>query len=137
MARSANAFSLKNAKIATTWINMQDAYFQEKGQVGNWVKIGYSAPGQKHNGSSYSSQVFQFEGAETCGDATTTSCTWVATPKTKLNDCTTSMHWQLNATNNGTAVDNVYPNFVIANDASTDTECKTLTASWESLLGSH
>ena len=126
-----------NRKKAGTWINMQDAYFQEKGQVGNWVKIGYSGPGQKHNGSSYSSNVFQYEGEETCGGTTTTACTWVATPKTKLNDCLTSMHWQLDATNTGTPVDDMYPNFVIATNNSTDAECLALTASWESLTGSH
>lgn len=112
---------------------MQDAYFQEKGQVGNWVLIGYSAPGQKHNGSSYASNVFQFEGNETCGNGT--ACTWTATPKTKLNDCTTDKKWQLKAEEKGTPVDNMYPNFAIDDDDS-DSECLALTTSWASLQGS-
>lgn len=119
---------------AGTWINMQDAYFQEKGQVGNWQNIGYSAPGEKKNTYSYASNVFGFSGEETCGNGT--ACTWTAKPKTKLNDCTTAMQWQLSAVEYGTAVDNVWPNFKIT-EGTTNSECKVLTASWESLQGSH
>ena len=106
---------------------MQDAYFQEKGQVGNWVQVGYSAPGEKKNASSYASSVFQYN---------STGANWTAVPKTKLNDCTTSMKWQLKAENVGTPIDDVYPNFTISDDDSDD-ECLALTASWSSLEGSH
>lgn len=106
---------------------MQDAFFQEKGSVGNWVEIGYSAPGEKKNGSSYASQVFQYN---------STGSNWVAQPKTKLNDCTTSMKWELTATNTGTPIDGVYPNFTITDGGSSD-DCLALTASWSSLQGSH
>ena len=75
---------------------MQDAYFSEKGSVGDWV----------------------------------------AKPKTKLNDCTTSHQWELVAANSGTAIDGVYPNFTISNGTSSDV-CLALTASWNSLTGSH
>ena len=75
---------------------MQDAFFQEKGSVGNWV----------------------------------------AQPKTKLNDCTTTMKWELTAANTGTAIDGVYPNFTITDGGSSD-DCLALTASWSSLQGSH
>ncbi|MBQ3839218.1 MAG: hypothetical protein II819_04620 [Fibrobacter sp.] len=114
---------------------MQDAFFQEKGQVGDWVEIGYSAPGQKHNGSSYSSNVFQYYGnTGDCGNGT--ACTWTAQPKTKLNDCETTELWSLKATEYGTAVENVWPNFKIENNSSS-ADCLALTASWESLQGSH
>jgi prepilin-type N-terminal cleavage/methylation domain-containing protein len=120
---------------AGTWINMQDAFFQEKGTVGNWVDIGYSAPGEKKNtANSYASNVFAFTGAASCGG--TTACTWVATPKTKLNDCTTSMKWQLDAKNEGTDNDGVYEKFSLKDNGS-DPECLALTASWSSLQGTH
>lgn len=106
---------------------MQDAYFQEKGSVGNWVQIGYSAPGEKKNGSSYASQVFQYY---------STGADWTAKPKTKLNDCETNEFWSLKAENKGTAVDGVYPNFAISDNTSSD-DCLALTASWSSLQGSH
>lgn len=120
---------------AGTWINMQDAYFQEKGAVGNWQAIGYSAPGEKKNTNSYASNVFAFSGSATCGSGTT-ACTWIAKPKTKLNDCTTSMKWQLNATNYGTAADGVYEKFTLT-DGTSDSQCLALTASWTSLIGTH
>jgi len=120
---------------AGTWINMQDAYFQEKGQVGNWQQIGYSAPGEKKNTYSYTSNVFAFSGNETCGGTTTNACEWVAKPKTKLNDCTTAMKWQLNATNTNASGD-IFEKFTLT-DGSSDNECLALTASWTSLQGTH
>ena len=119
---------------AGTWINMQDAYFQEKGDVGNWVVIGYSAPGEKGNGSSYASNVFTYTGIETCGGAT--ACDWQAVPKTKLNDCTTSMKWKLTATSSGDNGSGAYTAFTIA-DGQSSSECLALTASWSNLQGSH
>ena len=115
---------------------MQDAYFQEKGQVGNWVAIGYSAPGERKSASSYASNVFSYAGNESCGKGT--ACTWTATPKTKLNDCepSASEKWSLKATEYGTAVDNVYPNFKIEDNTSS-ADCLALTASWSNLQGSH
>lgn len=114
---------------AGTWINMQDAYFQEKGAVGNWVQIGYSAPGV---GSSYSyhSNVFNYEGSSTDGTGD-----WQAAAKVKLNDCEIGSIWKLTATNAGTASDNVYPSFSIQ-DGGTAPQCKALTASWDNLFRS-
>jgi len=112
---------------------MQDAYFQEKGDVGNWVVIGYSAPGEKGNGSSYASNVFTYTGND-CGKGT--ACTWTATPKTKLNDCTTAMHWQLSATASGNNGSGAYTAFTIG-DPGSSSDCLALTASWSNLQGSH
>lgn len=106
---------------AGTWINMQDAYFQEKADVGDWVQIGYSAPGQKSNASSYASNVFTY---------TSTGANWKAVPKQKLNDCEgTSEFWALSATK----VDD--GKFTIG-DGGTATDCKALTASWDNLMRS-
>ena len=117
---------------------MQDAYFQEKGNVGGWVDIGYSAPGEKHTGYSYASNVFNYSGnSSACGGGT--ACYWRATAKQKLNDCEIGHGWQLDATANGSADANgVYANFVIStNSTNTDGNCKALTASWDNLTGSH
>lgn len=122
------------ALSAGTWINMQDAYFQEKGDVGNWVAIGYSGPGEKKTPSSYASNVIAYAGNDNCGAGT--ACTWEATPKTKLNDCETTETWKLKAETIGTAADGVYQNFKI-DDNTSSADCLALTASWESLQGSH
>ena len=113
---------------------MQDAYFSEKGDVGTWVAIGYSAPGTKGNGSSYASNVFTYTGDNTCGAGT--KCTWTATPKTKLNDCTTSMKWSIKAETSGDNGSGAYTAFTLSDDGSSG-DCKALTASWDNLMGSH
>lgn len=97
---------------------MQDAYFQEKQDVGTWPEIGYSAPGTAiSNKSRYESNVFYFSGAETKG--------WIAMPKTKLNDCEPTGKWEMLASvNNG--------DVKIADQASSP-HCLELTASWKNL----
>ena len=107
---------------AGTWINMQDAFFQEAGRVGTWPEIGYSAPGTAStNKSQYESQVFTFTGAA--------GVTWTATPKVDLNDCKASVNtdkWSLTA--------GVRNSDVSISDNSTSQHCKELTASWSSLF---
>ena len=124
-------FSVKHRKMQEPGFNMQDAFFQEKGKVGGWVEIGYSAPGTGSS-TSYASNVFTYTGSAD-GAA---PATWTATPKQKLNDCTTSGKWSLKAENKGTATDNMYPSFEISDNSTTDV-CKSLTASWDNLTGSH
>lgn len=102
---------------------MQDAYAQEKGAVGNWPEIGYSAPGTAStNKSEYTSNVFKYSGAATHN--------WIAQPKdatTKLNDCDNTEKWQLNSsiTTSGE---------VKIEDGQSSPDCKILTASWSNLL---
>jgi len=115
---------------------MQDAYFQEKADVGDWVQIGYSAPGAKgSNASSYASNVFTYTGND-CGSGT--ACTWTATPKTKLNDCDPASNhkWSLSATASGSNGGSGYAAFAIGDNTSSS-ECLALTASWSNLQGSH
>jgi type IV pilus assembly protein PilA len=111
---------------AGTWINMQDAYFQEKNDVGNWLQIGYSAPGTKDNTYSYHSNVFGYSGSDTEGVGD-----WVAVPSVDLNECTagTADAWKAEATLNGTA--GSASNFQIS--VTGDAKCTALTASWSSL----
>ena len=109
---------------------MQDAYFQEKNNVGNWFEIGYSAPG---TGSSYSyaSNVFNYSGSSTAGVAD-----WAASPKVDLNDCkkNTANAWKLTGTAN--ASDGTATAFQIADASAGGAACKNLTASWNNLTRS-
>lgn len=107
--------------MAGTWINMQDAFAQEKGRVGTWLEIGYTAPGSASNGkSTYKSKVFTYGSAD--------DSTWTATPNsTALNECGTDKSWKLNATTSSNG------DVTIA-DGGTDSECKVLTASWDNLM---
>ena len=73
---------------AGAYINMQDAFALEKGALGNWVEIGYSAPGSKTNASSFASTNFNY----TSGDD---DFGWVASNINKLNDCAASSTWSL------------------------------------------
>ena len=108
---------------AGTWINMQDAYFQEANDVGDWVKIGYTAPGAAaaNNKSSFASNTFKYKGND-CGSGT--ACTWTAEPKQKLNDClpSESEKWSLQAATSGNNGDGKYTAFAIS-DNSTSTDC--------------
>ena len=72
-----------SSKIATTWINLQDAYTVEATNVGTWSQIGYNAPGTALSGGS-SSETSNFTYADgKSGD----NETWTATAKNKLNEC--------------------------------------------------
>ena len=108
---------------------MQDAYFQEKNQVGDWTEIGYSAPGTGSS-HSYESNVFAYTDGN--GDD------WMADPKVKLNDCQAAAagtgKWKLSATANAT--DNTATSFQIADASTGGSDCLNLTASWSSLTRS-
>lgn len=110
---------------AGTWINMQDAYFQEKGVVGDWNVIGYSGPGTKNTTYSYYSNVFEYSG-------TANSADWTAKARQKLNDCAKGGEWKLLAENGTSNGDGTYVSFGIK-DNGTGPTCKALTASWDNL----
>ena len=101
---------------------MQDAYAQEKAAVGDWLQIGYSAPGTAGTGkSTYTSNVFTYSGGETHN--------WIAKPTSaKLNDCETTEKWQLNSSINATNGE------VKIEDGGSSDDCKILTASWDNLI---
>jgi prepilin-type N-terminal cleavage/methylation domain-containing protein len=113
---------------AGTWINMQDAYYQEKGDVGNWIQIGYSAPGTGSS-FSYASNVFTYTTTATTVEST--DADWKAYPTdAALNDCPSgsSSGWGLTASENTDG-----KSFSIT-DNGTNSLCKALTASWTSLI---
>ena len=103
---------------------MQDAYFQEKNDVGTWFQIGYSAPGTKNSAYSYYSTVFYYNNTDNTAD-------WIAVPRVNLNDCEagTENAWKMEASLNGTAGQAVAFGLV----PSGDDDCLALTASWDGL----
>lgn len=103
---------------------MQDAYFQEKNDVGDWLEIGYSAPGTKQGTYSYFSTVFLYNGTSGGSD-------WVAVPRVDLNECTagTSEAWKAEAILSGTAGSAGSFKISVTGNAN----CTPLTASWSSL----
>ena len=110
---------------AGTWINMQEAFIQEKNAVGDWVKIGYSAPGTKGSTNfEYASNVIAYSSEE---DA----ATWIASPVTgvKLNDCDPGETWTLQA-----GLDAGGNLAIEAPTADNDADCTVLTASWDNLV---
>ena len=75
-------------------MKLQDAYALENNKAGDWVAIGYSAPGDKDgDGNHYKSQNFWYAGsgyqAATTGDNASAEVPayWSASAKVKLNDC--------------------------------------------------
>ena len=127
--------SVTLAKVAGTYINLQDAYAVEGNKLGSWQAIGYSAPGGKMtspgNGSmSYeTSNLIYIEGVVGSAD-------WQAKPKVNLNDCktTSSNGWKFKSTfSAGTATDQGNYNLTFS-DASSDAACVGLTASWDNIL---
>ena len=109
---------------AGTWINMQDAYFQEKNDVGTWFQIGYSAPGTKNSANSYYSTVFYYNNTDNTAD-------WIAVPRVNLNDCDagTADAWKMTASLNGSAGSAV----AFGLSPTGDPDCLALTASWDGL----
>jgi len=108
---------------AGTWINMMDAYFQEKQGVADWKIIGYSAPGQGSS-YSYSSSTLVYWGTANTAD-------WNAKPVAKLNECETTEFWKLLAETEGSVSDGSIKMGIKDNGSSDD--CKNLTASWDKL----
>ena len=101
---------------------MQEAFIQEKNAVGDWVQIGYSAPGQKTDNYNYTSNVIAYSSEEGAS-------TWTAKPATNvtLNDCTADDGgWIFNAglDANGT---------LAIEDGGSASDCTVLTASWDGL----
>ena len=104
---------------AGTWINLMDAYAAETSAIGNWAQIGYEAPGtMATTKSSSATNVISY----TSSDA---GAKWTATPKNDLNECSTSMKWELTAAASAT-------NVTISDGSSSN--CKDLTPNWSGLL---
>ena len=90
----------------------------EKAALGDWLAIGYEAPGTKTNASNYSDNLFQYTGTES---------TWQAKALQGLNDCKINDAWKLKSSVTTT-------NALKIQDDGTTTDCKALTASWDNLM---
>ena len=108
---------------------MQDAFAVEKGGIGSWMEIGYSAPGDNQNatsttttsGSYKTNNFVYYEGA---------LGVWNAKAKTKLNDClTTSDGWSLTPTYISTGANEGSVNYTTG----TENVCTALTPSFKGL----
>ena len=83
---------------AGSYINMQDAFALERNTLGNWVEVGYSAPGHKSGASEFHSENFDYTGADPNG-ATTKADAWKAVNSKKLDDFTANAgKWSLTIT---------------------------------------
>jgi hypothetical protein len=113
---------------AGTYINMQDAYAVEAGDIGSWEKIGYTGPGSTTSGRAESA-IFTYTEIGVTGH----NAGWEAKPSSgKLNDCEASVQadkWTLHAT------------FISAGDqqgnvgylATGGSDCTDLTPAWDKL----
>ena len=80
-------------KIATTWINLQDAYTVEASTVGTWAQIGYNAPGTYANSTSTTTNFKYSDDTEDDGSQSV----WTAEALVTLNDCTKGGTWTATA----------------------------------------
>ena len=99
----------------------------EANKVGSWTEIGYNAPGTKDAASSAHTNNFSYTDA-----LSSTTATWTATAKTKLNDCDKG-NWIATATSEtNTSTGNTYVDI----DTDGTAECIGLTPSFTALARS-
>ena len=115
-------------------MKLQDAFASESGAAGNWVNIGYIAPGAKTSDDKYSTTVFDYENKFSGANNGTTMVqslaagyqdAWEAKAKTALNDCAINSVWHVKIAKAGTGAS-------IAYEASIDNgvACSSLTANF-------
>jgi prepilin-type N-terminal cleavage/methylation domain-containing protein len=85
---------------AGTYVKMQQAYISEAMAIGNWIIIGYKAPGTGNATTNFTYD--GFKDGKDGGDKNTVDLTtgrnsaWTATNKAKLNDCASAANWVVN-----------------------------------------
>ena len=84
---------------AGAYVNMQDAFALERMEVGNWIQIGYSAPGKKDasDASKYTTDNFTYTGAEPNRATSVVAAAWKAVNTgAKLDNCDKNKgNWEL------------------------------------------
>jgi len=91
---NAKAKASEVGAAAGTWSKLQQAYFMEKDNVGTIKRIGFDAPGKDKKDTDCDAgktQAFCYTGLEDDDKAGQFN----ANPNVKLNDCTTTMSWNL------------------------------------------
>ena len=72
---------------AGTYVKMQQAYISEAMAIGDWVIIGYKAPGTGNETTNFKYGGFTDDGAKHTVALTTKTVGWQAGNRAKLNDC--------------------------------------------------
>ena len=72
---------------AGTYVKMQQAYISEAMAIGNWIIIGYKAPGTGNATTNFKYDGFKDGGDKNTNALTTKTVGWKAGNKAKLNDC--------------------------------------------------
>ena len=136
---------------AGTYVKLQDAYALENNKAGDWVAIGYSAPGDKGtDGNHYSSTNFFYAGsgyqAASGEGSEAQDAFWSASAKVKLNDCpiTTSVtagqgQWNIKAsiTQASTTGDQNSISYEASFGSGVETSCGGLTPSFKTIARSN
>ena len=119
-------------------MKLQDAHAAETGAAGNWVSIGYIAPGAKTDDNNYSTTVFDYSNkfAGTSNGTTMVQSmndgwqdAWEAKAKTALNECPISSVWHVQiakGTSGATIKYYAWPD-------TTKTSCTSLTANFKAI----
>ena len=136
-------------------MKLQDAYALENNKAGDWVAIGYSAPGDKDgDGNHYKSQNFWYAGsgykaASGTGDDATAEANafWSASARVKMNDCPLvaskitagSGQWNIEATISTatTAGDQNTISYTASYGSNLDESCGGLTPSFKTITRSN
>ena len=127
--------SVTLAKVAGTYINLQDAYAVEANKLGSWQMIGYSAPGELKDGLNtgdsreYNTTNFKYlEGVAGSAD-------WTAQANVKLNDCPSGANgkWAFKSAFTAGGQDQGDYSLTFSDNGST-AACKGLTPSFERVL---
>ncbi|GBU25179.1 hypothetical protein R83H12_01819 [Fibrobacteria bacterium R8-3-H12] len=122
---SAKAKAQEVPGAAGTYTKLQTAYIVETAMVGGNKKIAYMFPGQSDYDQSYEGTGFNYgvtTGPTSSEAEVTTDAVWTASPKNKLNDCTTTDTWAATVYYAGVSV-----------AASTPANCVALTPQFNNL----
>jgi len=107
-------------------VKLQDSYAVEANALGTWKNIGYTAPGATATGTSGSTTTFKYEPQNGGKD-------WKATSLAALNDCKLGSSWAVDAFRDSNTGIVTYKATVVANGATGNTDCTTLTPNFGKL----
>ena len=117
----------------TSYVKLQQAYFNESNKYGSWKLIGYAAPGINDvNAGTSATNNFEYAGGNAITEANSTSAVervWTANNIAKLNECakgTSAANWSLATGAVGTSGQDSY-------SATVATNCKSLTPTFDKI----
>jgi hypothetical protein len=116
----------------TSYVKLQQAYFNESNKYGSWKLIGYTAPGTNDvNAGTSATNNFEYAGGTAITEANSTSAVsgvWTANNIAKLNDCAkgATANWSLATGAVGTSGQDSYT-------ATVADACKPLTPTFDKI----